>query len=885
MPEEGDLLGGRFLLVRRLGRGGAGVVFAAHDTRLNQKVAVKVLDPSRIDPDSLERLRREVQAARGGHPHTVTVYDLHQAGGLHFLSMELVEGGTLRDRIEAESTLPVEEVIRIGGEVASALVHLHHRGIVHRDVKPANILLTPDGTARLGDMGLARPLEQGLTVTETAMVVGTPAYMAPEQATGAELTPAADVYALGLTLHQALTGEVPLCDATALSTLVRRQKERPPSVRRAVPGVPRWFARLLHRMLDPDPRERPTADRVARAIASRRFRTRPRRRVLLAAGLLLAVAAAIPVLHGAYRRDATVRIEVGENEVRGLDGHGRVTWRRALEAPPESVVEADLDGDGSRETVIATAASRGARDEAGEPARLVAFDRRGHIAVSAELRGIIRRWAFPYPIILDPEVSACDLDLDGRSELIVLCRQRHFYPTVLLVYWPARDRWQGILEHPGHLRVVVGVPDATRPSLVFAGVTNRPLMAPVAGRILLDPRSPGDAWERLEPGRLETTGHATWDWYTLLRVTRSTRTDIPVEIEALESGRFLLTPVQGAPLELDRWGNPADGPNAGRDLREARLRFMQVLLKIRTPQRYQDPASIRAEMGRLRRAAAPLLRELPYRIALDLTEARARARGHDLVGAIALLQATRREVTSDDIDYRLAHLLGIAGRLREAVHLLERSVATGSSQRAVYDGRILLHRLAIELHDHELAERCIVGFKTYPTGRFSLGVQAAVQARAHLWWDEIREADCRVRSWPYEPAGSALACLARWRRGHTRPGDPEAMREEARANPDAPYEYPLAEAAALLALGRPKDALAALETLMPSLGKSALEDFGDHQLLDLARALHAAALARAGDLPAARDEASTLLGRLTPRLLPAILAREVQEGTWDARAG
>ncbi len=884
MPEEGDLLGGRFLLLRWLGRGGAGVVYAARDTRLNQKVAVKILDPTRTDPGSLERLRREVQAARGGHPHTVTVYDLHKAGGLHFLSMELVEGGTLRDRIEAESTLPVEEVLRIGGEVASALVHLHGRGIVHRDVKPANILLAPDGTARLGDMGLARPLEQGLTVTETAMVVGTPAYMAPEQATGEELTPAADVYALGLTLHQALTGEVPLCDATALSTLVRRQKERPPCVRRAVPGVPRWFARLLRRMLDPDPRERPTADRVARAIASRRFRTRPRRRVLLAAGLLLAAVAAIPVLHGAYRRDATVRIEVGHDEVRGLDGHGRVTWRRPLEAPPESVLEADLDGDGSRETVVANSVTSANRDGKAVPARLLAFDRRGHIVVSAELRAIIRRWLFPYPLALDPQVSACDLDLDGRSELIVLCRQIHFYPTVLLVYWPAWDRWQGVLDHPGHLQAVLGIQDPRRPSLVFAGVTNRPIMTAVAGRVVLVPGGSPDKWERLGPRGKMTTGHASWDWYTLLGTSEGARLDVPVLIEALERGGLRLTPVQGRPQDLDRWGNPAEGPNAGRDLREARLRFLQVLWTVQTPQRYQDPAFMLAETRKLQEAAEPLLREAPYRIAFVVSRARVLARAGDLDGAIEILEAARRELSSDDISHRLAHLLGVAGRLEEAVRVLEGAVAAAASQRAVFDGRVLLHRLAVELRDRALADRCTVGF-LYGNAADSQEIQAAFGARAHLWWDEIGEADCRARSWPFEPAGSALACLARWRRGHTRPDDPETMREQARANPDAPYEYRLAEAASLLALGRPDDALAVLETVLPDLEKSALDDFGDHQLLDLARALHTVTLARNGAAERARKEASTLLESLTPHLLPAILAREVLEGTWDGRAG
>ncbi len=200
MPEPGQILEGRFLLERRLGSGGAGVVFSARDTTVNQRVAIKVLHPHVVDDRSRERVRREVRASRPGHPNAVTIFELYEADGLVFLAMELVEGPNLGEILKDRDRLTIDEVIDLGRELAAALAHLAARGLVHRDVKPGNVLLGKDGIAKLCDTGLVRPTTSGETVTESAMVVGTPAYMAPEQASGAELTPAADVYALGLTL-------------------------------------------------------------------------------------------------------------------------------------------------------------------------------------------------------------------------------------------------------------------------------------------------------------------------------------------------------------------------------------------------------------------------------------------------------------------------------------------------------------------------------------------------------------------------------------------------------------------------------------------------------------------------------------------------------------
>ena len=263
---EGALLAGRFSLVRQIGRGGAGTVFAAFDTRVGQKIAVKVLHMDIRDAGQLERLRREVRASRPGHPNAVAVYDLFDDGSRRFLTMELVEGQSVSRELAEAGCLSVNETVALGRQVAAALEDLHAKGLVHRDVKPGNILVTTSGTVKLCDMGLVRSTMRGGTITETEMVVGTPAYMAPEQALAGDLTAASDVYALGLTLFQCLTGEVPLQEDTAIATLMLRQRSKPPKLRKLQPDCPTWLDRLIRRMLDPRAEERPTAAEVERAL-------------------------------------------------------------------------------------------------------------------------------------------------------------------------------------------------------------------------------------------------------------------------------------------------------------------------------------------------------------------------------------------------------------------------------------------------------------------------------------------------------------------------------------------------------------------------------------------------------------------------------------------
>jgi tetratricopeptide (TPR) repeat protein len=242
-----------------LGRGGMGVVCKARHVRLNRPVAVKMLlAGAYAGPDELARFRREAQTlAELGHPNVVQIYETGELDGLPYFTMELVEGGTLAEQL-AGVPLPADRAAALVVTLAGAVQAAHDRGIVHRDLKPANVLLAPDGTPKISDFGVARRLGPDTELTRTGARVGTPSYMAPEQASGNSGTagPAVDVYALGAVLYELLTGRPPFRAETAAETerQVIEEEPAPPSHLNA--GVPRDLETVCLKCLHKDPRRR-----------------------------------------------------------------------------------------------------------------------------------------------------------------------------------------------------------------------------------------------------------------------------------------------------------------------------------------------------------------------------------------------------------------------------------------------------------------------------------------------------------------------------------------------------------------------------------------------------------------------------------------------------
>jgi Protein kinase domain len=272
---------GRYYVLRKLGSGGMGAVYVGHDPRLNREVALKVLPPvTESSPDARRRFEAEAQAVAAlRHPNIVTVFEFGEEDGAPFIAMELLPGVSLADAIRDRTAITTDDKLRMTGEICLALQQAHDRGIVHRDVKPANIWIEPTGLVKLLDFGIAKQADFGLTMT--GQTVGTPAYIAPEICAGQSADARSDVFALGVTLYEWLTFEKPFRAADSAQLLWKILHEDPPPIQQYVPGLSMEVSGIVSQALAKNPELR-----YQTTVAMKRDLDRARGRMVAATELI-----------------------------------------------------------------------------------------------------------------------------------------------------------------------------------------------------------------------------------------------------------------------------------------------------------------------------------------------------------------------------------------------------------------------------------------------------------------------------------------------------------------------------------------------------------------------------------------------------------------------
>jgi hypothetical protein len=256
----GALLGDRYEIAAVVGRGGMGVVYRAHDRKLDEDVAIKTIRSETLSVDAAvaERFTTEIRLARRiSHRNVVRTHDLGEADGISFVTMEYVRGITVRELLATRGKLGVASALALARQFADALSVAHAAGVIHRDVKPENALIDKEGVLKVMDFGIARLAEATFSRTQSGMIIGTPAYMAPEQLVGEELDPRADLYALGVVMYECLTGHTPFNAPSAIALVARVLTTQPVPPMIANPDVPPALSDLVMRLLAKTPDGRP----------------------------------------------------------------------------------------------------------------------------------------------------------------------------------------------------------------------------------------------------------------------------------------------------------------------------------------------------------------------------------------------------------------------------------------------------------------------------------------------------------------------------------------------------------------------------------------------------------------------------------------------------
>ena len=441
LAEPGEVLGGRFRVEKILGTGASGVVYGVVDSMLQGEVALKVLweRASAGDP-AFERLRREIRAAqKARHPGVIAVNDIILLDDHPALVMEWVDGATLRESVRNSGHFGAERATAVAAKILDALSHLHSLGIVHRDLKSGNILMDKDGNPKLGDFGLAKGQDLGLSLTATGSVLGTPGYMAPEVIEGGTATVRSDLYSFGVVLFEMLTGRLPYEGSSGLEVASRQIKEPPQLEPLKEKGIPTWLRKVVGRLLERDPGDRfDSAAEVLSALGRRSpgfsIRRRWKVRTAVALALLLSLAGAAAYL---YRRSIEVPLTLTYTgkTLQASDPGGKSLWSMELPREIQSVCYGRFGPGGSPAVACAIYWDR-SKDENSlneeHHNKVMLFDRSGRPTGQVDVSMIANTLEQHYFVTL----SAHEFSRGAGESLVMLVRHAAWHPTGLRVYSP-----------------------------------------------------------------------------------------------------------------------------------------------------------------------------------------------------------------------------------------------------------------------------------------------------------------------------------------------------------------------------------------------------------------------------------------------------------------